>query len=58
VSLTFRHQLDALTATLRATTPHYVKCVKPNGVKACGAVSRILMVQQLRYSGVLEVVRF
>ena len=57
VSLKFRQQLDELTATLRATTPHYIKCIKPNGVKAAGAVSHQLIVQQLRYSGVLEVVR-
>jgi myosin heavy subunit len=57
VSLKFRDQLEELTATLRATTPHYIKCLKPNNVKAPGAVSQRLMVQQMRYSGVLEVVR-
>ena len=57
VSLTFRNQLDALMSTLRSTTPHYIKCVKPNGFMAPGAVTRSLVVKQLRYSGVLEVVR-
>ena len=57
VSCTFRRQLEELTATLKATEPHYIKCIKPNNVKAAGGFSPRLVVQQLRYSGVLEVVR-
>lgn len=57
VSATFRRQLDELTATLKATEPHYIKCIKPNAIKASGGFSPRLVVQQLRYSGVLEVVR-
>jgi hypothetical protein len=57
VSCTFRRQLEELTATLKATEPHYIKCIKPNTVKAPGGFSPRLVVQQLRYSGVLEVVR-
>lgn len=55
VSLRFRDQLVHLTETLRATQPHYIKCIKPNNVKAAGAMSPHLISQQLRYSGVLEV---
>jgi len=57
VSMRFREQLETLTQTLRSTQPHYIKCVKPNNVKAAGALSPHLIIQQLRYSGVLEVVR-
>lgn len=57
MSFTFRTQLDALMSTLRSTTPHYIRCVKPNAFMAPGAVTRNLVVKQLRYSGVLEVVR-
>jgi hypothetical protein len=57
VSLRFRGQLEKLTATLRSTQPHYIKCVKPNSVKAAGALQAKLVVEQLRYSGVLEMVR-
>lgn len=57
VSCTFRRQLEELTATLKATEPHYIKCIKPNAIKAAGGFSPRLVVQQLRYSGVLEVVR-
>ncbi len=57
VSLRFREQLQSLTSTLRSTQPHYIKCIKPNPLKAPGAVSPKLVAEQLRYSGVLEVVR-
>lgn len=36
VSKAFRGQLQNLMATLRATEPHYIKCIKPNNVKAPG----------------------
>jgi len=57
VSSQFRGQLVDLGKTLRATEPHYVKCIKPNPVKTAGAFSNKLVMEQLRYSGVLEVVR-
>jgi myosin heavy subunit len=57
VSFQFRVQLVELMDKLRQTVPHYVKCIKPNNVKAPGACSKQLIMQQLRYSGVLEVVR-
>ncbi len=57
VSRTFRLQLHDLMQTLRSTEPHYIKCVKPNSVKAPGGFSPHLVLQQLRYSGVLEVIR-
>jgi myosin V len=57
VSLRFRGQLDSLIATLRATEPHYIKCIKPNDVKSAGIFQAPLTMSQLRYSGILEVVR-
>ncbi|CAN0459421.1 unnamed protein product, partial [Laminaria digitata] len=36
VSKAFRGQLQKLMSTLRATEPHYIKCIKPNNVKAPG----------------------
>lgn len=57
VSFFFRNQLEELMKTLRATQPHYIKCVKPNSSKASGTFDSPLAMQQLLYSGVLDVVR-
>ncbi len=42
---------------LRSTSPHYIKCVKPNADKAPGLFDAHMVLEQLRYSGALEVVR-
>ncbi|CAM9890119.1 unnamed protein product, partial [Discosporangium mesarthrocarpum] len=57
VSRAFRRQLEDLVGQLSRTEQHYVKCIKPNNYKAPGGWSSHLVIQQLRYSGVLEVVR-
>ena len=57
VSKKFRGQLDALVSVLSGTTPHYVKCIKPNPQKHPGAFAFTLVAAQLRCSGALEVVR-
>eukprot|EP00903_Cladosiphon_okamuranus_P008596 g8244.t1 len=57
VSSLFRRQLDSLVAQLGRTEPHYIKCIKPNSAKSPGGWSSPLVIDQLRYSGVLEVVR-
>jgi myosin-5 len=57
VSFKFRDQLEDLMKTLRATQPHYIKCVKPNGSKSPSIFTSPLAMQQLLYSGVLDVVR-
>ena len=50
-------QLDSLVAQLGQTEPHYIKCIKPNSAKSPGGWSSPLVIEQLRYSGVLEVSR-
>lgn len=55
--LRHRHQLDDLMSTLRATHPHYIKCIKPNTAKAPNVIMPSIVMEQLRYSGILEVVR-
>ena len=35
VGAKFRRQLGELMATLSATQPHYVRCIKPNTLKVC-----------------------
>ena len=57
VSLKFRRQLDHLMATLRSTIPNYIRCIKPNQGKSAFEFNPHLVNEQLKYSGVMEVVR-
>lgn len=43
--------------TLNATTPHYIRCIKPNDEKAAFKYNPGRVVQQLRACGVLETIR-
>ncbi|XP_039946629.1 unconventional myosin-Vb isoform X2 [Hirundo rustica] len=53
----FRNSLHLLMETLNATTPHYVRCIKPNDEKLPFKFDPERAVQQLRACGVLETIR-
>ncbi|KAG1952451.1 unconventional myosin-Vc [Pimephales promelas] len=53
----FRSSLSLLMETLNATTPHYVRCIKPNEEKMPFEYDPKRVVQQLRACGVLETIR-
>lgn len=53
----FRNSLHLLMDTLNATTPHYVRCIKPNDFKEAFSFDSRRAVQQLRACGVLETIR-
>uniref|UniRef100_A0A4W3K6C4 Myosin VC n=1 Tax=Callorhinchus milii TaxID=7868 RepID=A0A4W3K6C4_CALMI len=53
----FRNSLHLLMETLNATTPHYVRCIKPNDSKLPFEYDSKRVVQQLRACGVLETIR-
>ncbi|XP_029025243.1 unconventional myosin-Vb isoform X2 [Betta splendens] len=53
----FRSSLQLLMETLNATTPHYVRCIKPNDFKEAFTFDSKRAVQQLRACGVLETIR-
>ncbi|XP_027138043.1 unconventional myosin-Vb [Larimichthys crocea] len=53
----FRSSLHLLMETLNATTPHYVRCIKPNDNKEAFSFDSRRAVQQLRACGVLETIR-
>ncbi|XP_026774652.3 unconventional myosin-Va isoform X1 [Pangasianodon hypophthalmus] len=57
VGLQFRNSLQLLMDTLNATTPHYVRCIKPNDQKTPFVMNPIRAAQQLRACGVLETIR-
>ncbi|KAJ8340437.1 hypothetical protein SKAU_G00350700 [Synaphobranchus kaupii] len=52
----FRSSLYLLMETLNATTPHYVRCIKPNEEKRPFEYDSKRVVQQLRACGVLETI--
>ncbi|XP_074661653.1 unconventional myosin-Va-like [Tubulanus polymorphus] len=53
----FRDSLKQLMGTLGKTTPHYIRCIKPNDVKEAFTFEPKRAVQQLRACGVLETIR-
>ncbi|KAK5931018.1 hypothetical protein CgunFtcFv8_027206 [Champsocephalus gunnari] len=57
VGFQFRQSLEMLMDTLNSTTPHYVRCIKPNDLKEPFMFDPRRTVQQLRACGVLETIR-
>ncbi|OIV91256.1 hypothetical protein TanjilG_30478 [Lupinus angustifolius] len=57
VSVGIQGQLFQLMQRLEITTPHFIRCIKPNNLQSPGSYEQGLVLQQLRCCGVLEVVR-
>ena len=53
----FRSSLQELVSDLDHTQPHYIRCIKPNLVKAPGSFLPGEVLKQLRYSGMMEAIR-
>ncbi|KAJ3218977.1 cytochrome c oxidase subunit 1 [Dinochytrium kinnereticum] len=53
----FKNQLINLVSTLAATTPHYVRCIKPNSQKQSFGFDDNMVLSQLRYSGMLDTIK-
>ncbi|XP_063996285.1 myosin-IIIb-like isoform X2 [Pogoniulus pusillus] len=53
----FRHSLMVLMERMYSANPHFVRCIKPNSKKEPGVVDSQLVLQQLRYNGLLETIR-
>lgn len=43
--------------TLTSTTPHYIRCVKPNALKAPNMLVPDECLRQLKHAGMMEVVK-
>ncbi|KAH9612120.1 hypothetical protein KSS87_002600 [Heliosperma pusillum] len=57
VASKFKSQLFQLMQRLESTTPHFIRCIKPNSLQSPANYEQSLVLQQLRCCGVLEVVR-
>ena len=57
VGFQFREQLGLLMGKIHLTSPHYIRCLKPNDQNVSDTFHRIRTTEQLRYGGVLEAVR-
>jgi len=53
----FQSQLKVAVAKIEASAAHYIRCLKPNDENEPDYVDRKRLVDQLRYSGVLQVIQ-
>ena len=57
VSALHRESLNRLMTNLKATQPHFIRCIIPNEIKKPGYLEWNLVLHQLRCNGVLEGIR-
>nr|XP_046173220.1 myosin-IIIb-like isoform X3 [Oncorhynchus gorbuscha] len=57
VGAQFKHSLAVLMEKMFVASPHFVRCIKPNGNKLPDMVDNKRVMDQLRYNGLLETIR-
>ena len=53
----FKNDLDSLMSSLRQTSPHFIRCIKPNNDQTANVFDPHLVLNQLKYSGLFEAIR-
>jgi myosin heavy subunit len=53
----FKNQLTALMATLNKTSPHFIRCIKPNMAKVPNTLDSVMVLKQMKYAGLFEAIR-
>lgn len=57
VAARFQDSLQQLLGVMSQSHPHFVRCIKPNGDKTPMKFDMPLVLEQLRYSGILETIK-
>ncbi|XP_066567547.1 myosin-IIIb isoform X2 [Amia ocellicauda] len=57
VGAQFKHSLAVLMEKMFAANPHFVRCIKPNANKQPNQLDSKIVMDQLRYNGLLETIR-
>jgi len=57
ISKQFQNQLKDLLQTINQTIPHYIRCLKPNDKNKPDTFQNNQIIDQLKYSGVLEAIK-
>lgn len=57
VATKFKRQLQDLMDTVGATRVAFIRCIKPNMAKKAGVLEPRMVLDQLRYAGVIEAIR-
>ena len=52
----FASSVQALVQALTATTPHFIRCIKPNADKSPDRFNGAMVLHQLQYSGMIQVI--
>lgn len=53
----FKNDLDSLMIILRKTEPHFIRCIKPNNDQVPNQFNSVMILNQLKYSGLFEAIK-
>ncbi|CAH1797404.1 unnamed protein product [Owenia fusiformis] len=57
LSSQFRNSMTELMRKLKHSTPHFIKCIRPNEARSAGVFREDLVMKQMKYFGLVEIAR-